>query len=105
MHDTDGSLIAYMIISKDVTDIETIKSGFKANEQRMLEALDFAPVAVINMDEKGLITYVKGKILTDQGFPEDYLLGKSINAKISGAPDFTHHFHQAMTGKATQITF
>jgi protein-histidine pros-kinase len=84
-HDAGGSVIGYLVISKDVSDeiaVQTLEQQRRRAEEKFRGLLEAAPDAIVAVDEHGKIVLVNSQTEKLFGFARAELMGRSIEVLV-----------------------
>ncbi|MBW4576815.1 MAG: PAS domain S-box protein [Aphanothece sp. CMT-3BRIN-NPC111] len=98
---TPQQVDALQIVGRQVLSQFELRRNLASSKVRLEMVVKNAPLILYVLDNKGIITFSDGKVLSDLGFQPGQLVKQSIFDLYNNQPDFLEKIRQVLTGTPT----
>jgi diguanylate cyclase (GGDEF)-like protein/PAS domain S-box-containing protein len=99
MFNSQGQIIEYQAVGRDITQRKQAEEALHQSEERLRVITSAAPVILFAIDNKGIITFLRGKALQAFSLTDDELVGQSIFNTFVYLPKQLEDFHRVLVGE------
>ncbi len=90
----DGAVVGHVLSFRDVTGPRRAAAELRASEEQFHDLFEFAPDAILMVDEHGIIALANRQAETLLGHPRSALIGMSVDALVPAAQRDAHAKHR-----------
>jgi len=100
IQDDHGQCVGFLIIVRDMTQLEQTERALRELQQRLRTALSHAPVLLFAFNRHGIVIMAEGKYYQQAGIDTEALLGQSVFALYGEHQQAMEYCRRALAGEA-----
>jgi PAS domain S-box-containing protein len=102
--DTEGKITHFISVEQDITFEKYAREEIKRNEKLLSSIISHAPVIIAAIDNRGYVTFLRGKELESQGLEDDQLVGISVFDNFKENTNLCEDVERALRGEILSST-
>ncbi|OJU86745.1 MAG: hypothetical protein BGN93_20850 [Acinetobacter sp. 39-4] len=99
IRNTEGEITHFISVEQDITFEKYAREEIRRNEKLLSSIVNHAPVIIAAIDQRGYVTFLRGRELESQGLLDDQLVGTSVFEFFKDNNEFKNEITRALDGE------